>query len=82
MDKMTAPQKTTAKTADESEKTGNKILAFFKNDGGRYALSAILLFCSAFYCIFAISYTKANVETMDQYSSTLWGNDASFNALI
>ena len=90
MDTLAAPkafkENSTEKTPTgenvSSLSKGAKILAFLKKDGGRYAISAVLVFVSVLYCWFAISYTKENVEVMDQYSSSLWGNDASFNALI
>ena len=97
MDKLALPsllkKKTATNTAEEPTEEPptdgehtlskkEKFLALLKKEGGRYAISGILLLFSVLYCCFAISYTKTNVETMDQYSSSLWGNDASFNALF
>ncbi len=48
----------------------------------RYALSILLVAISIGYCAFSYSYTKANVETMDQYSHSLWGNTQSFESLL
>lgn len=71
-----------AKEPNENNGKLKKILAFFKKEGGRYAISAVLVAVSVAYCVFAIRYTNKNVEVMDQYSSSNWGNDASFNALL
>lgn len=48
----------------------------------RYALSLILFGFAVWYCCFAVEYTRVNQQRMDQYSTTLWGNDDSFNALL
>lgn len=46
-----------------------------------YALNALLPVLAVGYCIFAVCYTNANVEVMDQYSQSLWGNDESLQSL-
>lgn len=58
------------------------ILEKLKKEAPRYAVSLLLLGVSIWYCSFAIEYTKVNHEIMDQYSTTLWGNAASFDALL
>lgn len=52
-----------------------------KNGLPMYALNALVPVLAVGYCIFAVGYTNANVEVMDQYSQSLWGNDASVQAL-
>ncbi|MBQ8430014.1 MAG: YfhO family protein [Clostridia bacterium] len=47
-----------------------------------YATSCLLLVVSIWYCAFAVGYTRANRETMDQYAHSLWGNSASFEAQL
>ena len=53
-----------------------------KKQAPRYALSLVLLAISVWYLVFAIDYTRANREIMDQYAHSLWGNSASFEALL
>lgn len=53
-----------------------------KKQAPRYALSFVLLAISIWYLVFAIEYTRTNRETMDQYAHSLWGNSASFEALL
>lgn len=47
-----------------------------------YICSALIVAVAILYCVFSIRYTKANHEIMDQYSHSLWGNKASFEALL
>lgn len=47
-----------------------------------YIGSVLLLATAILYCVFSIAYTKENHEVMDQYSHSLWGNKASFEALL
>ncbi len=61
------------KTLDESTEK--------KNGLPMYALNILIPILAAGYCIFAVCYTNANAESMDQYSQSLWGNDASLQAL-
>ncbi len=53
----------------------------FKKQAPRYALSVLSLGISAWYVWMSTKYTRLNHETMDQYASSLWGNNASFEAL-
>lgn len=53
-----------------------------KNEAPRYALSGFFLLASIAYSVFACAYTDKHVETMDQYSHSLWGNTQSFEALL
>ncbi|MBR2647084.1 MAG: YfhO family protein [Clostridia bacterium] len=59
-----------------------KWLQNLKKHPTMYALSAILVGVSIWYYSFATGYTKAHHATMDNYSNTLWGNAASFDALL
>lgn len=47
-----------------------------------YAFSGVLLLLAVGYCVFSREYTDANVEKMDQYSHSLWGNKQSFETLF
>lgn len=47
-----------------------------------YAFSGVLLLFAVGYCVFSRGYTDANVEKMDQYSHSLWGNKQSFETLF
>ena len=86
MDAMSAQQKTSVcedENVDKKHLTWKeKIKQNWKKALPMYALSVILLGVSVAYYFFATEYTKANVEKMDQYSHSLWGNDASFAALF
>lgn len=81
---------TAEKAGDNSEENGadfipKKETNFFKKskkEAPRYALSAVLLGFSIWYFVFAVDYTRTNRTTMDQYAHSLWGNAASFEALL
>ncbi len=47
-----------------------------------YALSVIFLGIAIGYYFFSRAYTDANVDVMDQYSHSLWGNTQSFESLL
>ncbi len=53
-----------------------------KKELPRYALSIAALVLAVGYALFAKAYTKANADVMDQYSQSLWGNEASLEALL
>ena len=59
-----------------------KIKENWRNELPRYATSIICILLAVWYLSFSRTYTAEHVETMDQYSQTLWGNDASFSALL
>ena len=84
MDCMTRKDKAKLPAVEFKEPRFSKasILEKLKKEAPRYAVSLLLLGVSIWYCSFAIEYTKVNHETMDQYSTTLWGNAASFDALL
>ncbi len=54
----------------------------WRNEVPRYAVSFLFVYISIWYYTFSRSYTDANVETMDQYSHSLWGNSQSFEELL
>ena len=54
----------------------------WKKEVPRYALSVILLLAACLYYSFSTGYVDTHKETLDQYSHSLWGNDASFEALL
>lgn len=60
----------------------DKILKNWQKTIPMYVMSAVLLVVSIAYYHYAKAYTAKYVETMDQYSHSLWGNDASFAALF
>ena len=68
-------------TADCLAKNTQKAEEEKENTPPMYALNVILPVLAVAYCIFAVSYTNANVEVMDQYSHSLWGNDESLQSL-
>jgi uncharacterized membrane protein YfhO len=70
------------KGTDFIQKTKPTMVEKIKKEAPRYALSAILLGFSIWYFVFAVDYTRANRTTMDQYAHSLWGNAASFEALL
>ncbi len=70
------------KVVKTGESEGTDCKQNWKNELPRYAVSAVFLLISIAYYFFSRSYTKKNVEIMDQYSSTLWGNSQSFEALL
>ncbi|MBR2969204.1 MAG: YfhO family protein, partial [Clostridia bacterium] len=45
-------------------------------------LSAATVSASVVYCFFAVRYTKNNIEVMDAYASSLWGDEQSLRALF
>ncbi len=47
-----------------------------------YALNALFVALAVWYMVFAIEYTQDNRTVMDQYAGTLWGNNASFEAIL
>lgn len=55
---------------------------FFNDRLSVYAVSILLVVLAVGYLFFAINYTKANIKDMDQYSTSLWGNQQSFEALL
>ena len=59
-----------------------KIKEDWKNELPRYATSVICVLLAVWYLSFSRAYTAEHVETMDQYSQSLWGNSASFEALL
>lgn len=59
-----------------------KIRANWKKNLPMYALSLVSLLLAVFYLRFSRAYTAEHVETMDQYSHSLWGNEASLEALL
>lgn len=59
-----------------------KIKENWKNELPRYATSVICILLAVWYLSFSRTYTETHVETMDQYSQSLWGNSASFEALL
>ena len=85
MDGLTAQQtqeKGDEKQGDFIQKSNRSFAEKLKKEAPRYALSAILLAFSIWYFVFAVDYTRANRTTMDQYAHSLWGNAASFEALL
>ena len=48
----------------------------------RYAVSVVCVLLAVWYLLLSKRYTLENVETMDQYSHSLWGNESSFEALL
>ena len=76
----------TPKREGEQEKKAlpflQKIKEDWKNELPRYATSLICLLLAVWYLSFSRTYTQEHVETMDQYSQSLWGNAASFEALL
>ncbi len=65
-----------------AKKTEGKFLTKIKNETPRYALSLLFVGVSIWYYGFARAYTDKNVEIMDQYSHSLWGNAQSFETLL
>ncbi len=59
-----------------------KIKENWRNEIPRYATSVICVLLAVWYLTFSRTYTAEHVETMDQYSQSLWGNSASFEALL
>lgn len=87
MDTMTKKWQKTEENIEENTSRKSlfekgKFYQKFKKDIPMYALSCVLLVVSIVYYSYAKAYTAAKVETMDQYSHSLWGNDASFAALF
>ena len=73
------------KEANEQEKALpllQRIKQNWKNELPRYALSVIGVLLAVWYLVFSRAYTTEHVETMDQYSQSLWGNSTSFEALL
>ncbi len=66
----------------KTEKSGEGTSKNWAYRLSRYALNVFLLGFAVWYCCFAVEYTQVNQSRMDQYSTTLWGNDDSFNALL
>ncbi len=54
----------------------------WKKEVPRYALSMVLLLAAWLYYSFSTGYIDTHKETVDQYSHSLWGNDASYEALL
>lgn len=71
----------TADCLAKTEQRGENEQEKKKNGLPMYALNALVLVLAVGYCIFAVCYTGANAEIMDQYSQSLWGNDESVQAL-
>ena len=70
------------KAGQNGEKINGTFIEKLKKQAPRYALSVILLGISIWYFTFAVDYTRTNRTTMDQYAHSLWGNAASFEALL
>ncbi|MBR4943168.1 MAG: YfhO family protein, partial [Clostridia bacterium] len=70
------------KFAISDEKTEMKKWEKVAKNIGRYALNAFLPLLGVWYFFFSRSYVDKNVETLDQYATTLWGNKASFEGLL
>ena len=68
--------------AEDSRPFLQKIKENWKNELPRYAMSVICVLLAVWYLSFSRTYTAEHVETMDQYSQSLWGNAASFEALL
>ncbi len=64
------------------EKTEGDLWAKCKKAVPRYALSILFVGITVWYYAFSRAYTEKNVEIMDQYSHSLWGNTQSFEALL
>ena len=77
---------TTKKEEGEEEKKWfpslQKLKEDWRNELPRYATSVICILLAVWYLSFSRTYTATHVETMDQYSQSLWGNAASFEALL
>lgn len=74
-----------AKPKEEGEEAQSfwaQFLQNWKNELPRYAVSLCLLLITICYYGFSKDYTAENVEVMDQYSTSLWGNTESFEALL
>ncbi len=73
------------KSKKEGKATGTlreRFLQNWKKEVPRYALSTLFIGISIWYYVFARAYTDKNVEIMDQYSHSLWGNAQSFETLL
>ena len=70
------------KTAREEGTAWEDYKQKLKSEAPRYALSGIFLLTSIAYSVFGCAYTDKHVETMDQYSHSLWGNTQSFETLL
>lgn len=66
----------------EAQSAWAQFLQNWKNDLPRYAVSLCLLLITICYYGFSKDYTAENVGAMDQYSTSLWGDAASFEALL
>ncbi len=64
------------------EKATGDLWVKFKNEAPRYALSLLFVGVSIWYYGFSRAYTDKNIELMDQYAHSLWGNSESFEALL
>ena len=85
---MDAMSKEKQAVKEEGEETSvslpllERIKKNWKNELPRYAVSVICLLFAVWYLKLSKAYTLEHVETMDQYSHSLWGNEASFDALL
>ncbi len=68
--------------AEVSENAGASFWQKHKKRLPMYGMSLLLVLVSIWYYSFAVAYTDLHHETMDQYSTTLWGNADSFDALL
>ena len=80
MDVLT--EKMQGKEEEIAEEKSSKIWQKIKNKLPMYATSLVLLGISIWYFAFAVGYTRANRETMDQYAHSLWGNSSSFDSQL
>lgn len=82
MDCMTQPSAPSAVKERENDENTKKNAFFFGGRAPAVICSVLLGALALGYFLFSVNYTKENVTVMDQYSNTLWGNDASFEALL
>ena len=82
MDCMTQPSAPSAVKEQENDENTKKNVFFFGGRAPAVICSVLLGALALGYFLFSVNYTKENVTVMDQYSNTLWGNDASFEALL
>ena len=85
MDGMAKERKTITEEVDEKNASlplVERIKQNWKIELPRYAVSIVCVLFAVWYLSISKSYTLEHVETMDQYSHSLWGNEASFEALL
>ena len=79
---ITLAMDTASKWAKEEEQALGTRWQKMVKKAPMYALNVGIVLLAAWYYVFSIRYTKQHAETMDQYSQSLWGNAASFEALF